>query len=86
MSICTIFAMLQDLENKRQVGSLQKQYQMNKWLESHGIKDYTYEIHKCGKIHSRWIWKEKTERLGRTATPTDKIPSEYKKMMNRVTD
>ena len=78
MSICTIFAM-ESLESKKySVGYVQKRHEMNNWLLSKGDKKYTYELNKGGNIHSRWIWKEKNERWGRTATPSNNPPKENK--------
>lgn len=69
MSNCTIYMSLSESDKKLPVGFMQKHYEMNTWLLANGKKKQTYEIQRGGKVHSIWIWKEKTERWGRTATP-----------------
>ena len=76
MSICTIYTSLSESDTKIPVGFIQKHYEMNTWLLTNGKKKQTYEIQRGGKVHSIWIWKEKTERWGRTATPSKKEAGE----------
>lgn len=75
MSICTIFIKNLDNDRNKPVGIIQKHYNMNNWLLANGVKDVTYELYKGDNIHSIWIWKEKNERWGRTATPSTKEPT-----------
>jgi hypothetical protein len=72
MSICTIFIKNEDPDKKKSVGTIQQHHNMNNWLLINGIKDITYELYKGDCIHSVWIWKDKIERWGRTATPSTK--------------
>ena len=76
MSICTIYTSLSESDTKIPVGFIQKHYEMNTWLLTNGKKKQTYEIQRGVKVHSIWIWKEKTERWGRTATPSKKEAGE----------
>ena len=70
-----ILARQTDSDKKYNVGIIHKHYEMNSWLQAHGRKELIYELHKDTSIHSVWLWKEKTERWGRTATPSTKITS-----------
>lgn len=72
MSICTIYTVSTDSDRKYESGSVKKHYEMNNWLNENGQKDWYYELYRGGSLHSKWIWKEKPERWGRTATPTKK--------------
>lgn len=72
MSICKIYAVYPDTGKKYETGSVLKHYDMNNWLLDKGKKEFTYELRKGEKVHSIWIWKEKKERWGRTATPSNK--------------
>ena len=71
MSICKILAQNKEYPDRRyEVGTVQKHYDMPNWLKENGQKQLVYELHK-GTIHSRWIWK--TDRWGRTETPSTKV-------------
>lgn len=75
MSICTIFIKNVDHDKNKPIGTIQKHYNMNNWLLANGMKNITYELYKGDIIHSIWIWKDKHERWGRTATPSTKEPT-----------
>lgn len=76
MPACTIYATSEESLNKYKSGTIQNHYDMNTWLQTNGRKEWKYEVHKGKSLHSVWIWKEKTERWGRTATPSTKnIPT-----------
>ena len=57
-----------DLDNKQKIlsGNLVMHTHMNIWLKQNGDKNYIYELQKNTKVYSRWIFKEKDERM---ATP-----------------
>jgi len=45
------------------------------WLRNLGDTSVIYEVQKNGKVNSVWIFKEKTNRWGRTSTPSkNKLP------------
>jgi hypothetical protein len=69
---CTIYATRGELDKKYNSGTIQNHCDMNTWLQTNGKKENSYEVHKGGSVHSIWILKEKTERWGRTATPSTK--------------
>ena len=72
MSTFTIHTISYDSEKKYNSGTILKHYIMNNWLETNGIIEYKYELHKDSKIHSIWKFNEKTQRWCRTATPSKK--------------
>ena len=85
MTTCKIYAIQPGTGRKYESGSIQKHYEMNKWLLDRGNKEFSYELYKVGKVHSIYIWKEKSERWGRTATPSNKkiVNSEKKEPCDR---
>jgi hypothetical protein len=77
---CTILAKTEYSDKLSHICVITHHKDMGKWLKQNGNIRLIYEIHKenlsRASIHSRWIWKEKTERWGRTATPSTKKTTE----------
>lgn len=42
------------------------------WLKSNGDTSFIYEFYKNNNLKSRWIWKSKTNKWSRMATPKKK--------------
>lgn len=67
--MCDVYAYDKETEKRYKMVELQHHTHMGKWLKVKGDKKVVYEVHKPTGLHSRWIWKEKKNRWGRTATP-----------------
>lgn len=66
--MATVYITDLDTNTRKAIKLLRTHAEMGKWLKAHGKPTEIYEIWKNGNIHSRWCWKEKTNKWGRMAT------------------
>jgi hypothetical protein len=67
---CSIYKFDLSIGRKYLITYLPHHTKMGPWLKINGDPNFIYEIWKIRGIHSRWKWKIKKGKWGRTATPS----------------